>query len=112
MFRPPLKAKGWDTFGPLGPYLVSADEVGDPHALELRTYVNGELRQEGSTANLVFAIPEIIEFLTRFMTLGPHDVILTGTPKGLSHVHPGDTMRLEITGLEALENAIVEEVTR
>ncbi|MDQ3460287.1 MAG: fumarylacetoacetate hydrolase family protein [Deinococcota bacterium] len=112
MFRPPLKAKGWDTFGPLGPYLVSADEVGDPHALELRTYVNGELRQEGSTANLVFAVPEIIEFLTRFMTLGPHDVILTGTPKGLSHVHPGDTMRLEITGLEALENAIVEEVTR
>jgi 5-oxopent-3-ene-1,2,5-tricarboxylate decarboxylase/2-hydroxyhepta-2,4-diene-1,7-dioate isomerase len=110
MYRPPMKAKGWDTFGPLGPYLVSADEVKDPHALELQTFVNGELKQHGNTSKLIFKLPEIIEFLTRFLTLEPYDVILTGTPEGLSHVHPGDVMRLEITGLEALENPIIPEV--
>jgi 5-oxopent-3-ene-1,2,5-tricarboxylate decarboxylase / 2-hydroxyhepta-2,4-diene-1,7-dioate isomerase len=110
MYRPPIKAKGWDTFGPLGPYLVSADEIEDPHGLTLESYVNGELRQHGSTAKLIFKIPEIIEFLTRFMTLEPYDVILTGTPEGLSHVRPGDTMRLAVTGLGALENPVVSEV--
>jgi 5-oxopent-3-ene-1,2,5-tricarboxylate decarboxylase / 2-hydroxyhepta-2,4-diene-1,7-dioate isomerase len=109
LFRPPMKAKGWDTFGPMGPYLVSKDEIEDPHDLELRTYVNGELRQKGSTKDLIFSIPETIEFLTRFMTLHPYDVIITGTPEGLSHVHPGDVMRLEIDGLGALENPIKEE---
>lgn len=109
MFRPPIKAKGWDTFGPMGPYLVSKDEVDDPHDLGLRTYVNGELRQEGSTNDLLFSIPETIEWLSRFMTLHPYDVIITGTPEGLSHVYPGDTMRLEVDGLEALENPIKEE---
>ena len=109
LFRPPMKAKGWDTFGPMGPYLVSKDEVPDPHDLELKTYVNGELRQQGSTKDLIFSIPETIEFLTRFMTLEPYDVILTGTPEGLSHVHPGDTMRLEIDGLGQLENPVKEE---
>lgn len=109
MFRPPMKAKGWDTFGPMGPYLTTKDEVEDPHGLGLRTYVNGELRQEGTTKDLIFQVPEIIEFLSRFMTLQPYDVIITGTPEGLSHVYPGDTMRLEIDGLGALENPIVEE---
>lgn len=109
LFRPPIKAKGWDTFGPMGPYLVSKDEVSDPYNLGLRTYVNGELRQEGNTKDLIYSIPETIEFLTRFMTLEPYDVIITGTPEGLSHVHPGDVMRLEVDGLEALENPIREE---
>ncbi|AEB12002.1 fumarylacetoacetate hydrolase family protein [Marinithermus hydrothermalis] len=108
-FRPPIRGKGWDTFGPLGPYLVSADEVPDPHNLNMRAYVNGELRQEGNTRDMIFKIPEIIEYISRFMTLEQGDVILTGTPKGISHVHPGDVMRLEIDGLEALENPIEEE---
>ncbi len=109
MFRPPMKAKGWDTFGPMGPYLTTKDEVEDPHDLGLRTYVNSELRQDGTTRDLLFPIPDIIEFLSRFMTLQPYDVIITGTPEGLSHVYPGDTMRLEIDGLGALENHVVEE---
>lgn len=109
LFRPPIKAKGWDTFGPMGPYLISRDEIDDPHELGLRTRVNGELRQEGSTKDLLFSIPETIEWLSRFMTLNPYDVIITGTPEGLSHVYPGDTMRLEIDGLEALENPVKEE---
>jgi 5-oxopent-3-ene-1,2,5-tricarboxylate decarboxylase / 2-hydroxyhepta-2,4-diene-1,7-dioate isomerase len=108
LYRPPVKAKGWDTFGPLGPYLVEG-EIEDPDSLELRTYVNDELRQEGSTKQLMWRVPEIIEFITEFMTLEANDIILTGTPKGLSHVYPGDTMRLEIDGLGALENHVVAE---
>lgn len=108
-FRPPLRGKGWDTFGPLGPYYVSADEVKDPHDLTLRAYVNGELRQEGSTRDMIFSVPELIEHISRFMTLQTGDVILTGTPKGISHVKPGDVMRLEVEGLGILENDIQME---
>lgn len=108
-FRPPIRGKGWDTFGPLGPYLVSRDEVRDPDDLWLRASVNGELRQEGNTRDMIYKVPELIEFITRFMTLEPDDVILTGTPKGISHVHPGDVMRLEIEDFGALENDIREE---
>lgn len=105
-FRPPIRGKGWDTFGPLGPFYVTADEIADPHNLRMRAYVNGELRQEASTQGMIFPIPEIIEFISRFMTLEPGDVLLTGTPKGISQVHPGDLMRMEIEGLGALENPI------
>jgi 5-oxopent-3-ene-1,2,5-tricarboxylate decarboxylase / 2-hydroxyhepta-2,4-diene-1,7-dioate isomerase len=105
-YRPPVKAKGWDTFCPLGPYLVEG-EVVDPHALELRTYVNGELRQQGNTRDMLHSIPELIAYITSFMTLEAGDIILTGTPKGVSHIYPGDQMRLEIDGLEALENLVV-----
>lgn len=108
-FRPPVKAKGFDTFGPMGPYLVTADEVRDPSNLELRAFVNGELRQTGNTRLLVRDIPALIEYITEFMTLEPDDVILTGTPKGISHVYPGDVMRLEVDGLGALENPIVAD---
>ncbi|WP_027482626.1 fumarylacetoacetate hydrolase family protein [Deinococcus pimensis] len=108
-FRPPLRGKGWDTFGPLGPYFVTADEIRDPHDLTLRAYVNDELRQEGSTRDMIFSIPELIEHISRFMTLQQHDVILTGTPKGISHVRPGDVMRLEVEGLGTLVNDVQME---
>jgi 5-oxopent-3-ene-1,2,5-tricarboxylate decarboxylase / 2-hydroxyhepta-2,4-diene-1,7-dioate isomerase len=110
LYRPPVKAKGWDSFGPMGPFLVEG-EIDDPNSLDMRTYVNGELRQQGNTKDLIWKIPEIIEFITRFMTLEPNDMILTGTPKGLSHVYAGDVMRLEIDGLGRLENPVVEEPT-
>jgi 5-oxopent-3-ene-1,2,5-tricarboxylate decarboxylase / 2-hydroxyhepta-2,4-diene-1,7-dioate isomerase len=106
-YRPPVKAKGFDTFGPLGPYLVTADEVPDPGNLELRTYVNGELRQSGNTCNFIYTIGELIEYISDFMTLEPGDMIWTGTPKGISHIYPGDNLRLEISGLGALENSIL-----
>jgi 5-oxopent-3-ene-1,2,5-tricarboxylate decarboxylase/2-hydroxyhepta-2,4-diene-1,7-dioate isomerase len=108
-FRPPMRGKGWDTFGPLGPYYVTADEISDPHDLKLTAHVNGELRQEGSTRDMIFSIPELIEHISRFMTLQENDVILTGTPKGISHVRPGDVMTLEVEGLGTLINDIVEE---
>jgi 5-oxopent-3-ene-1,2,5-tricarboxylate decarboxylase / 2-hydroxyhepta-2,4-diene-1,7-dioate isomerase len=112
LFRPPLRGKCWDTFLPLGPYLV-CDEIEDPHQLGLRAYVNGELRQEGKTCDMLRRVPELIAYLTFFMTLAPGDLILTGTPRGVSHIHPGDVMRLEIDGLGALENPVIaEEVSR
>ncbi|MDR7555902.1 MAG: fumarylacetoacetate hydrolase family protein [Armatimonadota bacterium] len=108
VFRPPVRAKGWDTFCPLGPTLVEG-EIADPHRLGLRTYVNGELRQQGSTADLALSIWEQIAFLSSFMTLEPDDVILTGTPRGIAPVRPGDRMRIEIDGLGALENPVVAD---
>lgn len=107
MYRPPVRAKGWDGFGPMGPFLVDRDDVGEARDLAMRTFVNGELAQEGSTAQLIHDIPALIEFITSFMTLEPGDVILTGTPKGIRFLSPGDVMRLEIEGLGALENPVV-----
>ncbi|BCJ85569.1 fumarylacetoacetate hydrolase family protein [Effusibacillus dendaii] len=107
-YRPPVRAKGHDTFGPLGPYFVDKEDISDVGNLELRTYVNGELRQQGNTKDLIYTIPDLIEFISSFMTLQAGDMILTGTPKGISPVNPGDTMRLEIDGLGTLENPILD----
>jgi len=107
-YRPPVRAKGYDTFCPLGPWVVEG-EVEDPHALRLRAYVNGQLRQEGSTAQLVWRIPELVAFVSEVMTLEPDDVILTGTPRGVDPVYPGDVMRVEVEGVGVLENPVVAE---
>jgi 5-oxopent-3-ene-1,2,5-tricarboxylate decarboxylase/2-hydroxyhepta-2,4-diene-1,7-dioate isomerase len=107
-YRPPVRAKGYDTFGPVGPWVVER-EIDDPHTLRLRTYVNGELLQEGTTALLLHRIPALVEFISSIMTLEPDDLILTGTPKGISPVHPGDRMRLEIDRIGALENPVVAD---
>ncbi|WP_108021665.1 fumarylacetoacetate hydrolase family protein [Melghirimyces profundicolus] len=107
-YRPPVRAKGHDTFGPMGPYIVDKADIPDVENLNLRTYVNDELKQQGNTKDLIYTIPELIRFISAFMTLEPGDVILTGTPKGISHVYPGDVTRLEIDRLGALENTIVD----
>ncbi|MBX6343086.1 MAG: fumarylacetoacetate hydrolase family protein, partial [Thermomicrobiaceae bacterium] len=109
-FRPPVKAKGFDTFGPLGPWVVEGEDI-DPEAVELRAYVNGELRQRGNTSMLIHQVPALIEYISDFMTLEPDDVILTGTPEGISFVQPGDVLRVEVEGVGALENPIVAEET-
>ena len=108
-FRPPIKAKGFDTFGPLGPFLTTADEI-DPADVKLRTFVNGELRQEGWSGNLRHSIAQLIEYITAYMTLNPGDMIWSGTPEGISHIHPGDHLRLEIDGLGTLENEVVSSL--
>jgi len=108
-FRPPVKPKNFDTFLPLGPFLVSAAAVPDPQALSMRTHVNGELRQEGSTSDMLNDVASLIEYITEFMTLQEDDVLLTGTPKGISHVNAGDVIRCEIDGLGVLENRVVAE---
>lgn len=101
------KGKNCETFNPLGPWLVTADEVPDPQNLRLRLWVNGELRQDGSTADMVFPVAEIVRYLSQFMVLYPGDVINTGTPAGVAlgqsdpkpYLVPGDVVELEIDGL-------------
>ena len=108
-FRLPVKAKAWDTFCPIGPAVVEG-EIIDPHRLALRASVNGVVRQQGTTVDLSPTIWEQIAFASEFMTLEPDDVILTGTPKGSSHVRPGDRMRVEVDGVGALENPVVADL--
>ena len=108
-YRPAVKAKCRDGFCPLGPELVPADQVGDPHALSLKLFVNGELVQENSTANFVRSIPQLIVELSEFMTLHAGDVLITGTPEGRVDVQPGDRIEVDISGLGRLSNTIVAE---
>ena len=109
-FRPPIRAKGFDTFCPLGPFNVTADEIPDLNNLNLTTRVNGEVRQKGNTRNLIHPVPELVEFITSFCTLEKGDLILTGTPKGISPVVPGDKIEISIDGLGTLTNSVVSEI--
>jgi len=108
------RAKGMDTFGPVGPRVVPAAEVPDPHALRIRLWLSGELMQDGSTADMVHRIPALIAFLSEAFTLEPGDVIATGTPAGVGDarttprfLRAGDTVRIEIDRLGVLENPVV-----
>jgi 2-keto-4-pentenoate hydratase/2-oxohepta-3-ene-1,7-dioic acid hydratase in catechol pathway len=108
--------KSFDTHCPLGPALVTPDEAGDPAALEIQTFVNGERRQHSNTRQLIFDGGALIEFLSTAFTLEPGDVICTGTPGGVGMLMqppqwlaPGDVVRVEIAGLGALENPVIEE---
>jgi 5-oxopent-3-ene-1,2,5-tricarboxylate decarboxylase / 2-hydroxyhepta-2,4-diene-1,7-dioate isomerase len=105
-YRPPVKAKGFDTFGPMGPVLVTADEI-DPTHVNIRTYLNGELKQDGNTKDLRHSIAQLIEYTSEFMTLQRGDTIWSGTPRGIAHVNAGDVVRVEIEGIGALENGVV-----
>jgi len=98
------KGKGCDTFGPVGPWLVTADEVPDPQKLSLWLDVGGERMQDGTTADMVFGVARLVSYISRFMTLEPGDLIATGTPAGVGMARgrfltAGDTLRLGITGL-------------
>ena len=106
-YRPNLRVKNRDTCTVIGPWLVDAVDVPDPHALELRTFVNGRLTQQGNTRDLMNDIPALIEYLSSFMTLDTGDVILTGTPDGVVNVNVGDEVVTEIEGIGRLVNTIV-----
>ena len=106
-YRPNLRVKNRDTCTVLGPWLVDAADVPDPHNLALRTLVNGVITQQGTTRDMISDIPAVIEYLTSFMTLGPGDVILTGTPDGVVNVNVGDVVVSEIDGIGRLTNTIV-----
>ncbi|GAA2689672.1 fumarylacetoacetate hydrolase family protein [Streptomyces aculeolatus] len=101
------KGKNCETFNPLGPWLVTADEVPDPQALGLRLWVNGEKRQDGTTADQIFPVAHVVRYLSQFMTLYPGDVINTGTPAGVAlgmaepkpYLRAGDVVELEVDGL-------------
>ncbi|MGI6903193.1 4-hydroxyphenylacetate degradation bifunctional isomerase/decarboxylase [Leclercia adecarboxylata] len=108
-YRPNLRVKSRDGLTPISPNIVPKAAIPDPHNLTLRTFVNGELRQEGTTADLIFSIPFLIAYLSEFMTLQPGDMIATGTPKGLADVRPGDEVVVEVEGVGRLVNRIVSE---
>ncbi|ART51934.1 2-hydroxyhepta-2,4-diene-1,7-dioate isomerase [Acidovorax carolinensis] len=101
------KGKSYDTFAPIGPWLVTADEVPDPHAIDLWLEVNGQRVQNGNTRNFIFGVPTVVSYISQFMTLEPGDIVLTGTPAGVGlgqkpapwFLKPGDVMRLGATGL-------------
>ena len=110
------QGKGFDTFCPLGPVLVTTDEIPDPGRLSIRTRVNGELRQQSTTADLIFDIPTLIAFLSASKTLVPGTVILTGTPAGVGtafnpprFLQPGDTVSIEIENIGTLTNPVIDE---
>ena len=101
-----MKGKSADTFGPIGPWLVTRDEVADPHALSMWLDVNGEAMQRGSTSTMIFNVPHIVSYLSQFMSLQPGDVISTGTPPGVGlsrtpprYLRAGDVVTLGIQGL-------------
>jgi len=105
-YRPNLRVKNRDTCTPIGPWLVDAKDVADPMALALRTTVNGQVTQQGNTRDMIFDAPFLIEYFSRFMTLSPGDLILTGTPDGVVDCQPGDEVVTEIEGIGALVNTI------
>lgn len=110
----PPKAKSFDTFTPLGPSVCTLDEYDDPSDIELRTTVDGVERQRARTSQLIFSIPRIVSFVSRFGTLHPGDVILTGTPAGVGHpdnrfLAPGSTIQVEVEGAGVLENTVEAE---
>lgn len=110
-----LLGKSLDRFLPLTPWITTVDEVEDPDNLDLKTWVNGELRQDSNTADMIFSTPEIISFLSRYMTLSPGDLILTGTPPGVilgmpeprPWLVPGDTVAVEVEGLGKIVTPLV-----
>lgn len=117
-FRTPTwtLGKSFDTHGPIGPWIVTTDELTDPHQSALRTYVNDELRQESNTKHLIFNCFELVEYLTKAFTLEPGDIIATGTPSGIGVLmkppqllKEGDVVRIEIEGIGQIENPVINE---
>jgi 2-keto-4-pentenoate hydratase/2-oxohepta-3-ene-1,7-dioic acid hydratase in catechol pathway len=116
LYFQPTRGKAFDTFCPTGPWITTADEVPDPNDLSLKCWVNDELRQDGSTSDMIFDVPTLIELVSDVMTLCPGDIMLTGTPAGCGglmkppkFLQPGDILRQEIAGMGVMENPIVDE---
>jgi len=100
------RAKGFDTFCPLGPWLVTAEELDPAAGVSVTTRLNGEIKQNGSTRDLIFNVPFLLRYISRIFTLEPGDLIATGTPAGVGPMQPGDTVEVEIEGIGFLRNSV------
>ncbi len=112
-----LMGKTFDTFAPMGPWIVTADEIDDPHELDIEMEINGEILQDSNTRELIFKIPDLIEFLSSVFTLEPGDIVSTGTPAGVGfarkpprYLHPGDQMCVRIPKIGELRNPVIAEM--
>ncbi len=111
-----MLGKSFDTHGPMGPWIITSDEIIDPHKLSIKTWIDDELRQSSNTSNMIFNCYEMIEYLSKAMTLEPGDVISTGTPSGVGvkmkprgYMQPGQTAKIEIESIGVLTNPVIEE---
>ena len=106
---PWTRTKSFDTFGPIGPAIVPTKLISNPHQLDITVKVNGEIRQHANTSQMIFKIPELIHYISRYMTLSPGDIIATGTPEGVSELHDNDVVTVEIEEISILENKVISE---
>ncbi|ACK41708.1 MAG: fumarylacetoacetate hydrolase family protein [Dictyoglomus turgidum] len=107
--NPWFRSKSFDTFCPVGPYLVLKEGIKDPHNLNIELRVNGEMRQKDNTKNMIFKIPQIISYISKHLTLQAGDIIATGTPSGISPIYPGDTVECIVEKVGVLRNEVVNE---
>ena len=104
-----FRGKSFDTFGPIGPAVVSHQDIGDPQTLRVTCKINGVLKQSGNTREMIFSIPVLISYISRQFTLEEGDIIATGTPSGVSPIAPGDLVEVEIEGIGILRNPVIAE---
>jgi 2-keto-4-pentenoate hydratase/2-oxohepta-3-ene-1,7-dioic acid hydratase in catechol pathway len=104
-----FRGKSLDTFGPIGPRLVLSQDIGDPRNLNIQCRLNGKVVQESNTRHMIFALPEIIAFVSKNFTLEPGDIILTGTPSGVGALHHNDVVEVEIEKIGTLRNSVIDE---
>jgi 2-keto-4-pentenoate hydratase/2-oxohepta-3-ene-1,7-dioic acid hydratase in catechol pathway len=107
--NPWFRSKSLDTFSPLGPFIIPADEMKNPHNLKIKLKINHKIKQNASTADMLFKIPEIISYISKYMTLQSGDIIATGTPEGVSEIKDGDTIEITISSMGTLQNTVVKE---
>ena len=104
-----FRGKSFDTFGPIGPVVVSHNDIGNPQALQVTCKINGVLKQSGNTRDMIFSIPVLIAYISKQFTLEEGDIIATGTPAGVSPIVPGDTVEVEVEKIGILKNPVVAE---
>ncbi|MFW9945727.1 MAG: fumarylacetoacetate hydrolase family protein [Candidatus Odinarchaeota archaeon] len=106
---PWFRSKSFDTFGPIGPVIKNVNEIKDPHNLDIELRVNGDIKQSSNTMHLLFKVPELLKYISKFFTLEPGDIIATGTPAGIGPIHPGDLIEVRIEKVGILTNKVILE---
>ncbi|MFX1599303.1 MAG: fumarylacetoacetate hydrolase family protein [Promethearchaeota archaeon] len=106
---PWYRSKNFDTFGPIGPRIVSCEEIEDPHNLNIQLKINGKIRQQSNTKHMLFKIPEILAYLSSFITLTPGDIVATGTPSGVGPIQPGDIIEASIEHIGTITHKVILE---